>query len=155
MRDRAAGVVLLATAAVYAALVGAAGVTSNATPFLLGLGAVAAGVVARQTGLIGVGLTLVGWGTAVLAVWEGPLPDNRAAAAFLVGVGAGLLAAYVVAVRRRDTLSIGPVMTVLLGGLAFYIAFDIEAVGGWPFWAIAVAIWGAVELVRPAVDRDR
>lgn len=44
-------------------------------------------------------------------------------------------------------------MTVLLGGLAFYIAFDIEAVGRWPFWALAVAIWGAVEAVRPARQR--
>lgn len=89
MTNRAAGVALLATAAGYAALVGGVGVTFNATPFLLGLGAVAAGVVARQTGLVGVGLTLVGWGTAVLAVREGPLPDNREAAAFLVGAGAG------------------------------------------------------------------
>lgn len=148
MKGQAAGAALLATAVAYAALVGGAGVTFNATPFIIGLGALAAGLLAGQTGLVGVGLTLIGWGTAVLAVREGPLPDNREAAAFLVGTAAGLLAAYAVAVRRRDTLSIGPLLTVLLGGLAFYVAYDIDAVGRWPFWALAVAVWGLVEVVR-------
>jgi len=47
------------------------------------------------------------------------------------------------------------VLTVLFGGLAFYLTYDVGAVGRWPFWAVAVAAWAAVMLVRPAVDRDR
>lgn len=65
---------------------------------------------------------------------RGALPDDREAAAFLVGTAVGLLSAYVLAVRRRDTLSIGPLLTVLLRRLAFYVAYDVEAVGWWPFW---------------------
>lgn len=95
---RVAGVVLAVAAAVYAGLVGGAGVTFDITPLAVGLAAVAAGLVGRRRRrLVPIGLTLVGWGAAVLLVLNGPLPDDRQAAGYLIGTAVGLLAASAVA----------------------------------------------------------
>jgi len=53
LRERAAGVTLLATSVAYAAADGLLGLTFNATPLVIGVGAVVAGLLGRQGGLIG------------------------------------------------------------------------------------------------------
>jgi len=147
-RDLRSGAVLLGGSLLYAGLEGWAGLTFNATPLFIGVVAMAAGLGGRRRRLVPVGMTLVGWGAAVLLVRDGPLPANREAAAFLVGMAVGLLAASVVA-RRWHLPITGALLTGLSGGLAFYLAYDIAAVGEWPLWAFLVAAWGAFELVRP------
>jgi len=147
------GIVLVAAAAAYAAALGVGGVTFNATPLLVGLAAIVAGAAGRTTRLMSVGLALAGWGVAVLAVRNGPLPDNRSAPAFLVGVALGLLAADRFALRRHERIT-GAIIASVVAGLAFYAAYDVAALGRWPAWAIALALWGGWELVRsPAGER--
>ncbi|MEO7571996.1 MAG: hypothetical protein ABIX10_06125 [Acidimicrobiales bacterium] len=141
------GLVLLGGAGVYAVLVGAADVTFNSTPLLIGVAALAAGIVGRRQRLVPIGLTLAGWGLAVLLVRDGPLPDNRAAPAYLVGMSVGLLAANDVARNWRVPLT-GALISALAGGLSFYAAYDIEALNRWPLWAAALAVWGVFEVAR-------
>ncbi len=151
MRARPAGFVLIAGAAVYAVLVGAAGVTFNCTPLVIGVSACAAGLLGRSRRLVPIGLTLVGWGAAILLVRDGPLPDDRVAPAYLVGAAIGLLAAHAVARPWHLSLT-GALMTALISGTVFYVAYDIDTLADWPVWAAALTVWGAFEVVRrPAV----
>ncbi len=149
MTDRLAGVVLIAGAGVYAALVGAGNLTFNSTPLIIGATALAAGVLGRRGRLVPVGLTLAGWGAAVLLVRNGPLPDDRSAPAFLVGMSVGLLAAQAVARAWRIPIT-GALITALTGGMAFYVAYDVEALGDWPLWTAALTVWGVIEMVQPS-----
>lgn len=149
MTDRLAGVVLIAGAGVYAALVGAGNLTFNSTPLIIGAAALAAGVLGRRGRLVPVGLTLAGWGAAVLLVRNGPLPDDRSAPAFLVGMSVGLLAAQAVARAWRIPVT-GALITALTGGMAFYVAYDVEALGDWPLWTAALTVWGVIEMVQPS-----
>lgn len=143
---------LLLGAVVFALLRGAADVTFNATPLVIGVIALAATAAGRRTSW-GAGLVLVLWGAAVLLVREGPLPAEREPAAFLVAVGAGLvLAALVTAQARRVDALIGGATAALLGGLAFYFAFDYEWLLDWPFWTAALVAWAGWE-ARPAAGR--
>ena len=147
MTERVAGVVLAVAAAVYAGLVGGAGVTFDITPLAVGVATVAAGLIGRRRRLVPIGLTLAGWGAAVLLVLNGPVPDDRQAAAYLIGTAVGLLAASVVA-RAWNLALTGALLSVLSSGVAFYLAYDIEAFGGWKLWAGALAAWGVFEAVR-------
>lgn len=90
-------VVLGLGALVYAGLIGPLGLTFDATPLLLGSIALAAALLGRTPRLTATALTLIGWGAAVMLTSHGPLPDEREAAAFLVGAGLGLLTARLVA----------------------------------------------------------
>jgi len=65
-----------------------------------------------------------------------------------VGMALGLLAATLVT-RSRGLSLTGPVIAGLSGGIAFYLAYDIEALLDWPLWAVALAFWGGFEIVRP------
>jgi len=147
MTDRLAGLVLIVGAGVYAALVGAGNLTFNSTPLIIGATALAAGVLGRRRRLVPVGLVLAGWGAAVLLVRDGPLPDDRSAPAYLVGMSIGLLFAQAVARAWRIPIT-GALITALTSGIAFYLAYDIDALGNWPLWTAALAIWGAVEVIR-------
>jgi len=147
MTRRLSGLVLIAGAVVYGALVGAADVTFNSTPLIVGASAAAAGLMGRQRRLVPIGLTLAGWGTAVLLVRDGPVPDDREAPAFLIGMAIGLLAAHLVARVWRLPLT-GALLAALTGGLAFYVAYDVTWLGEWPFWTAAVAAWGVLEAAR-------
>ncbi len=142
------GLVLVAGAIVYGVLVGAADVTFNATPLIVGASAAAAGLIGQQRRLVPIGLTLVGWGSAVLLVFDGPVPDGREASAFLIGLAIGLLAAHAVARAWHLPLT-GALLAALNGGLAFYLAFDVSWLGEWPFWTAALVAWGVLEAVRP------
>ena len=147
MTDRLAGVVLIVGAGVYAALIGAGNITFNSTPLIIGATALAVGVLGRRRRLVPIGLALAGWGAAVLLVSEGPLPDNRSAPAYLVGMSIGLLAAQAVALAWRIPIT-GALITALTSGIAFYLAYDIEALGDWPLWTAALLVWGVVEVIR-------
>lgn len=147
MIDRVAGFILVAGAVVYGALMGGAGVTFNSTPLIVGASAVAAGLIGRRRRLVPIGLTLVGWGTAVLLVRNGPVPDGREAPAFMIGLTIGLLAANLVG-RAWAVPITGSLLAALSGGLAFYLAFDAAWLNEWPFWTAIVAAWGLLEVVR-------
>lgn len=146
--SRLAGLVLLVGAGGYALAVGALGLTFNVTPLWIGLSSLLAGVAARQPRLVSIASPLIGWGIAVLLVREGPIPGNRAAAADLVGVGLGMLGASIWA-RRNDISTVGAALAVISGGLGFYLAYDVDALGRWPIWAGLLAFWGLVEAIRP------
>ena len=147
-----AGSVLVVAAIIYALGVGGAGVTFDITPLAVGLAAVLAGLIGRAWRLVPIGLVLAGWGLAVVLVRHGPLPEGREAPAYLVGAGVGMLAAQAVARRHRLTLT-GATITLVIGGLSFYAAYDIDALGRWPVWAVSLGAWGVYEAFhsrRPA-----
>ncbi len=157
MIQRLSGVVLIAAAATYAMLLGPAGLTFNLTPMFVGLSAISAGAAGRQARLIALGLPLVGWGAAVLLVGNGPVPDNRQTPAYLIGLAVGLLAAHRYTQRTDVTLT-GALMSAIIGGLSFYLAYDWPELGRWPAWAITLAAWGMFELValrRPVAPTPR
>lgn len=139
--------VLAVGAAAYAVLVGGLGVTFDVTPLAIGVVALAAATIGGAYRLTATALALVGWGAAVMLVRHGPLPAEREAAAFLVGAAAGLLVARVP--WRGPRRSLGDGATVLLvGGLAFYAAFDASWVYDWPLWTAVLAGWAGWEAVR-------
>lgn len=143
------GLLLVAGAGVYALLVGALGVTFDATPLILGLVALAAGVLGPSGGLVPPGLALVGWGAAVLLVRAGPIADAREAPAFLVGAGLGVLAAVLLSRGNASAARpVGAAVAVVLGGLAFFLAYDLSELSDWPLWATALVAAGAGELAR-------
>ena len=147
----APALVLLAGAAVYALAVGTDAVTFDATPLIVGLAAVAAGAVRRRARLVAVGLPLVGWGAAVVLVRHGPVPDEREAAAFLVGAGLGLVAASWWC--RRSAIPVtGAAVALTVGGLSFYLAFDVDALDRWWWWTAALVVWAGVEAARARQD---
>lgn len=143
----ASAVVLLLGAAVYAFIQGPLGVTFDATPLLLGAVVATAAVAGRATRLAATALVLAGWGAAVLLVRHGPLPDDREAAAFLVGVGLGLVAARLLGRAGPRELGDGSA-TVLAGGLAFYLAYDLTVLNEWPLWCAALVVWAGWEAIR-------
>ncbi|MDQ3145771.1 MAG: hypothetical protein M3R01_02360 [Actinomycetota bacterium] len=143
-----AGVFLLVTAGVYA-WAESAGLTFSATPLAVGLGALSAGVASGSARLVPVGLALVGWGSAVLAVDEAMVERGRIAPSYVLGAVLGLLAAESVA-RGSDRRLTGALVTLLVAALAALAARDLAVVGDWPGWALAMAGWGLYELAVAA-----
>lgn len=139
----------MAAAAVYATLVGGVGLTFNSTPLIIGVAATAAGLVGSRQNLVPIGIALAGWGAAVLLVRSGPLPANREAAVYLVGVAAGLLAAQAVA-RVWSVPLTGALLSIFSSGVAYYFAYDVHALGDWPLWTVVLAAWGVYEIARPS-----
>ena len=143
---------------VYAALFGPLGVTFDATPLVVGSIALAAAALGRAPRLTATALTLIGWGVAVMLTRHGPLPDAREAASFLVGGGLGLLTARLLA-RWRPDLDVGDGSTVLVvGGMAFFLASDVDWLYDWPIWSaflVGWALWEGLTSRRRAVLRRR
>ena len=54
----------------------------------------------------------------------------------------------ITAARARNLALTGALLSVLSSGVAFYLAFDVGAFGGWKLWAGALAAWGVFEAVR-------
>lgn len=137
--------VLALGALLYAGSIGFLGVTFDATPLLVGAIALAAALLGRTPRLTATAFTLIGWGAAVMLTRHGPLPDEREAAAFLVGSGLGLLAARLVAWRRPD-VDVGDGSSVLVvGGMAFFLAVDADWLYDWPVWSAALLGWALWE----------
>lgn len=154
MNTRAGGLLLIAGAGVYALLLGPFDVTFNATPLIIGAVAVVAGTLGRTPRLVLIGVTLTVWGLAVVLVREGPIPDDREAAAFLVGIGVGLMGAHVLA-RRLQVSMTGSLVAAIVASLAFYLSFDLDWLNDWQTWAVALAAWGVVELARSTTASGR
>ncbi|MGH9224060.1 MAG: hypothetical protein ACRD2W_09840 [Acidimicrobiales bacterium] len=145
---RRSAVVLAAGAGVYAMLQGPFGLTFDATPLLVGVIVLSAATTGGARRLAASGLVLVGWGATVVLVRHGPLPDEREAAAFLVGAGLGLVAARLVSGSADRPLGDGST-AVVAGGAAFYLAFEWSWLGQWPVWVVVLLVWAGWELARP------
>lgn len=141
-------VILGVGALLYALALGPLGLTFDATPLMIGGIVLAAALLGRAPRLTATALTLIGWGAAVMLTRHGPVPDEREAAAFLVGAGLGLLTARLVA-RRRADVEVGEGSTVLVfGGIAFYLAFDADWLYDWPIWTALLVGWGVWEWIH-------
>ena len=141
-------IILGVGAVLYALAMGPLGLTFDATPLMIGGIALAAAVLGRASRLSATALTLIGWGAAVMLTRHGPVPDQREAAAFLVGAGLGLLTARLVA-RTRAGVDVGEGSTVLVvGGMAFYLAFDARWLYDWPIWTALLVGWGVWEWIH-------
>lgn len=141
------GLVLLLGAGLYAALEGVVDVRFSATPLILGTIAVIAGVVGSRSRVTATGLVLGFLGVAVLLVDLEVVPGDRTTPAYMLGVGVGLVVAAAVATsaRRGEWLASGASAAVL-APLSLYLAYDIEAMGRWPFWALILLPWAGWEL---------
>ena len=139
-------------AAAYAMALGPGGLAFDATPAFLGAVVLVAAAVTPRRHLVAPGCVLALWGAAVLLVRQGPLPDDREAPAFVVGVALGLLVVALLGRRPGSAASpVGAACTAVLGGTAFYLAYDVAWLGRWPAWALALVAWGLWEaLPRPA-----
>lgn len=136
-------------AALLAGLVGGIGVTTNALPALVGLPALAGGLVGGRANLVAGGSVLLGVGLAVLAVRNGPLPGGREAPAVVLGVAIGLLVAAVITriLDRPGDLAVGG-LAALAFGAAYWLAFDAPGVVlSWPPWAVVLLAWAASDAV--------
>jgi len=145
-------VVLLLGAGIYAVALGAIGVTFNATPLIIGLIAVVAGLAGPRRHLIPVGLALAGWGSGVLLAAEVRSLQDRTTPLYVVGFGAGLVLVRLVAPHsQRGSWLTSAAIAVLVSGLFYLAAFDVDQLGRWPAWALALVAWAVWEL-RPASD---
>lgn len=138
--------VVLVGAAAYAALEGGGAVEFAATPMILGVTAIVAGLVGTRRRVVGTGLVLACWGAAVLLVAHGVIPGDRATPAYMLGVGVGLLAAAAVAPHgdRGDWLTSASIVA-FTGPLALYLSYDIAALGRWPVWSAILVLWAVWE----------
>ncbi len=145
-RSLVSAVVILAGAGVYAMLEATGALEFSATPLILGLTAVVAGLAGTRHRVTATGLALAGWGTAVLLVAHGVIPAARTTPAYMLGMGVGLLVAAAVAPRsaRGDWLASAVVVTVT-GPLSLYATYDVAALGRWRFWAGVLLAWTAWE----------
>jgi len=139
-------VVLLAGAGVYALLEASGTLDVLATPMILGVTAIVAGLAGTRHRVTATGLALAGWGTAVLLVAHGVVPAARTTPAYMLGMGVGLLVASLVAPRsaRGDWLASATIVAVT-GPLSLYVSYDVAALGRWRFWAGLLLAWAAWE----------
>ncbi|MHB8577353.1 MAG: hypothetical protein ACYDCQ_18730 [Dehalococcoidia bacterium] len=130
--------VYLAGAAIYVALVEAAGAPFAITPLTFGVIMLLAGVFRRR--LLASGVLLCAWGTGVLLLDRGVVPSDRSAAVFIIAFGAGALVLSLL--RRSFDVSVSlesAALIMLVGGLGLYLSFSIDAFGhAWP-WGVALA----------------
>lgn len=66
----------------------------------------------------------------------------------VTGRVAGVVLAAAAAARAWNLALTGALLSVLSSGVAFYLAFDVGALGGWKLYAGALAAWGVFEAVR-------
>jgi len=146
IRAMGSALVVAAGAGVYSLLQGVGAVEFPATPLMLGIIAIVAGLVGTRGRVTATGLVLAGWGSAILLVLHGVVPGDRTTPAYMLGVGAGLLVSAAVAPRadRGDWLTSASV-TAVTGPLALYAVPDMTSVGRWPLWTVVLLVWSAWE----------
>jgi hypothetical protein len=153
VRSSLSGLVLLVGAGGYALAQGALGVTFNATPLMIGVIALLAGLVGTRRHLVPVGLALAGWGVGVLLAAEVDGLGDRTTALQVVGFGAGLgLVRLVAPAEQRGSWLTSASLAVLVSGLSYLLAFDMDQLGKWQGWTVAIVLWGLWEL-RPSRER--
>ncbi len=144
----------MAGAGAYAVAQGAIGVTFNATPLMIGVIALAAGLIGPRRHLIPVGLALTSWGVGVLLAAEVDALRDRTTALYVVGFGVGLvLVRWAAPGDQRGAWLTSASLAVLVSGLAQLFAFDMDQLGRWQGWAVALVLWGLWEL-RPSPERS-
>ncbi|MGI8985075.1 MAG: hypothetical protein ACR2HM_11200 [Acidimicrobiales bacterium] len=147
LRAVASGVVFLVGAGVYALMQGPGGADFLLTPLTVGIIAIVAGLSSGRRRPLATGLVLAGWGLAVLAIDHDVVDAERVTPAYMLGIGAGLLAAAAVARREhRSELMTSAAITAFLGPLSLYLSYDVEALGRWPAWALTLVGLAAWEL---------
>jgi len=139
-------IVVLAGAGVYALLQGTGTLSFSATPLILGVIAILAGLAGTRRQVTATGLALAGWGTAVLLVAHDVVPQARTTPAYMLGMGVGLLVAGAVAphAARGAWLASGVVVSVT-GPLSLYLSYDVAALGRWQVWSAILLAWAAWE----------
>ena len=139
-------VVLLAGAGAYSLLEGSGTLEFSATPMILGVTAIVAGLAGTRHRVTATGLALAGWGAAVLLVAHGVVPAARTTPAYMLGMGIGLLVAAAVAPRsaRGDWLTSAAIVA-FTGPLSLYLTYDVAALGRWPLWAGVLLAWAGWE----------
>ncbi|MGH9094919.1 MAG: hypothetical protein ACRDXE_07145, partial [Acidimicrobiales bacterium] len=148
-RTLVAPVLLLVGAGVYALVVGVAGLTFYLTPLLVGSVAVVAGLASRNRHLIPAGLPIMGWGVAAALFHYGEISAARTAPAYMVGIAAGMVVARVVGPRSEQGQWLTTAaISALVGGVAYYVEFDVPALGRWPAWCLSLVAWAIWETVR-------
>lgn len=157
LRAAASGLVFLVGAGVYALMQGPGGADFFLTPLTVGIIAIVAGLSSGRRRPLATGLVLTGWGLAVQAVSNDVVDAERVAPAYMLGIGAGLLATAAVARREgRGELMTSAAIAAFLGPLSLYLAYDVEALGRWPAWAltlVGLAAWELYWSVRGASPR--
>ncbi len=152
-RSSVSGLLLLAGAGVYALSQGVVGVAFAATPLTIGVAALAAGLAGPRRHLLPVGLALAGWGAGVLLAAEIDGLGDRTTALHVVGFGARLCLVRAVApAYQRGSWLNSASISVLVSGLSFLLAFDMDQLGRWPAWTAAMVLWGLWEM-RPSPEQ--
>ncbi len=135
-----------AGAGVYALVEGPGGATFYITPLFVGLTAVVAGLVGTIRYLIASGLSVVGWGIAVLLVHYNTIPAARTTPAYMVGIVVGVLAIRLVApVDRRAEWMTAASVSAVFGSVGYFLAFDLSWLGRWPAWCLTLLAWALYE----------
>jgi len=145
-RSLGSAAVLLAGAGTYAALEASSTLSFAATPMILGVTAMVAGLVGTRPRVTATGLALAGWGAAVLLVAHDVVPADRTTPAYMLGMGAGLLVAAALAPRpaRGDWL-VSAAVVAFTAPLSLYATYDVAALGRWPVWSGVLLAWAAWE----------
>lgn len=138
--------VVLAGAGAYAFLEGSGTLSFAATPMILGIIAIVAGLVGTRRRATATGLALAGWGAAVLLVAHDVVPAARTTPAYMLGMGTGLLVAAAVAPRRaRGDWLASAAVAAFAAPLSLYASYDVAALGRWPVWSGVLLAWAAWE----------
>ncbi|MEO7555411.1 MAG: hypothetical protein ABIV94_02240, partial [Acidimicrobiales bacterium] len=138
--------VLLTGGVVYGVVVGVSFLRFTTTPLLLGVIVVTAGLAGTRRRVVGTGLVLVGWGTAVVLVDHGVVAGDRTTAAYMLGIGTGLLVAIALAPRsEREKWLISASITAFTAPLSLYMAGDVGSLGRWTIWSAVLVGWAAWE----------
>lgn len=146
---RPALVLLLGAAALAVARL-TFGVTFDVTPLAVGVIALAAAAVGPSPKAWTTGLVLTAWGAGVWLVRQGPLPD-REAPVFMIAVAVGLLLAVAAAPSARQSeVARGGALTILGGGVLFYLAYDVAWLTEWWVFAAGLAVAAIAEAARGA-----
>jgi len=147
--------VLLTGAVVYGVVVGGSFLRFTTTPLLLGVIVVAAGLAGTHRRVVGAGLVLAGWGTAVVLVDHGVVPGDRTTPAYMLGIGTGLLVALASAPRsEREEWLTSASITAFTAPLSLYLVPDMGSLGRWRIWSALLVGWAAWEVFWGWRDRQ-
>lgn len=142
--------------ALYAVLVGAAGITFFITPLFVGGIAVLAGLVGADRHLVPAGLPLMGWGIAALLGNESVISESRITASYMVGITAGIVLAWVVApAASRELWVSSAAISALVGSTGYLLEYNFSWLGKWPAWCVALGLWALWEVVAPNGEEGR